>query len=119
MCDIEKYICQPGSLFAPPPQELVRLLPASYLGKLGLFQAPNLIELVVDAYKVREHSPCPPHSFDFVLCYFLASDPVVSNLFFLWRTRRRTGRDERLERGSSSSSSTAQHSTAGIHEPTH
>lgn len=33
-------------------QELVRLLPAAYLGKLGLFQAPSLIELVVDAYKV-------------------------------------------------------------------
>ncbi|XP_075962480.1 integrin beta-8 [Anarhichas minor] len=32
-------------------KELVRLLPGSYLGKLGLFQAPNLIELVVDAYK--------------------------------------------------------------------
>ncbi|TKS88527.1 Integrin beta-8 [Collichthys lucidus] len=32
-------------------QELVRLLPGSFLGKLGLFQAPNLIELVVDAYK--------------------------------------------------------------------
>lgn len=35
-----------------PLQELVRLLPATYLGKLGLFQAPSLIELVVDAYKV-------------------------------------------------------------------
>ncbi|KAL6099914.1 itgb8 [Pungitius sinensis] len=33
-------------------EELVRLLPGSYLGKLGLFQAPNLIELVVDAYKM-------------------------------------------------------------------
>ncbi|TWW65133.1 Integrin beta-8 [Takifugu flavidus] len=32
-------------------EELVRLLPAAYLGKLGLFQAPNLIELVVEAYK--------------------------------------------------------------------
>ncbi|KAG7245021.1 hypothetical protein INR49_023587 [Caranx melampygus] len=32
-------------------EELVRLLPGSYLGRLGLFQAPNLIELVVDAYK--------------------------------------------------------------------
>uniref|UniRef100_G3NT90 Integrin beta n=1 Tax=Gasterosteus aculeatus aculeatus TaxID=481459 RepID=G3NT90_GASAC len=32
-------------------EELVRLLPGSYLGKLGFFQAPNLIELVVDAYK--------------------------------------------------------------------
>uniref|UniRef100_A0AAQ5YBQ1 Integrin beta n=1 Tax=Amphiprion ocellaris TaxID=80972 RepID=A0AAQ5YBQ1_AMPOC len=32
-------------------EELVCLLPGSYLGKLGLFQAPNLIELVVDAYK--------------------------------------------------------------------
>lgn len=52
MCDIEKRICQLDSLFLDP-QELVRLLPASYLGKLGLFQAPNLIELVVDAYKVR------------------------------------------------------------------
>ncbi|KAM8840692.1 integrin beta-8 isoform 2-T2 [Spinachia spinachia] len=31
-------------------EELVHLLPGSYLGKLGLFQAPNLIELVVDAY---------------------------------------------------------------------
>ncbi|XP_029022960.1 integrin beta-8 [Betta splendens] len=32
-------------------EELVRLLPGSYLGKLGLFQAPNLLQLVVDAYK--------------------------------------------------------------------
>ncbi|KAM3858311.1 integrin beta-8 [Diretmus argenteus] len=32
-------------------EELVALLPGSYLGKLGFFQAPNLIELVVDAYK--------------------------------------------------------------------
>ncbi|XP_024862699.1 integrin beta-8 isoform X2 [Kryptolebias marmoratus] len=32
-------------------EELVRLLPGSYLGKLGLFQAPTLIDLVVDAYK--------------------------------------------------------------------
>ncbi|XP_070702620.1 integrin beta-8 [Pempheris klunzingeri] len=32
-------------------EELVRLLPGSYLGKLGLFHAPNLIELVVDSYK--------------------------------------------------------------------
>lgn len=32
-------------------EELMQLLPGSYLGKLGLFQAPNLIELVVDAYK--------------------------------------------------------------------
>ncbi|CAI5690448.1 integrin beta-8 isoform X1 [Oreochromis niloticus] len=32
-------------------EELMRLLPGSYLGKLGLFQAPNLIDLVVDAYK--------------------------------------------------------------------
>ncbi|KAK1880467.1 Integrin beta-8, partial [Dissostichus eleginoides] len=32
-------------------EALVHLLPGSYLGKLGLFQAPNLIELVVDAYK--------------------------------------------------------------------
>ncbi|XP_026156771.1 integrin beta-8 isoform X2 [Mastacembelus armatus] len=32
-------------------EELVHLLPGSYLGKLGLFQAPNLIELVVDSYK--------------------------------------------------------------------
>ncbi|XP_035537737.1 integrin beta-8 [Morone saxatilis] len=32
-------------------EELVRLLPGSYLGKLGLFDAPNLIQLVVDAYK--------------------------------------------------------------------
>ncbi|XP_069550872.1 integrin beta-8 [Brachyistius frenatus] len=32
-------------------KELVHLLPGSYLGRLGLFQAPNLIELVVDAYK--------------------------------------------------------------------
>ncbi|XP_072226966.1 integrin beta-8 [Leuresthes tenuis] len=32
-------------------KELVHLLPGSYLGKLGLFQAPSLIELVVDAYK--------------------------------------------------------------------
>uniref|UniRef100_A0A1A8BUL9 Integrin beta n=1 Tax=Nothobranchius kadleci TaxID=1051664 RepID=A0A1A8BUL9_NOTKA len=32
-------------------EELVQLLPGSYLGKLGIFQAPNLIDLVVDAYK--------------------------------------------------------------------
>ncbi|XP_037549541.1 integrin beta-8 [Nematolebias whitei] len=32
-------------------EELVRLLPGSHLGKLGLFQGPNLIDLVVDAYK--------------------------------------------------------------------
>ncbi|XP_047461690.1 integrin beta-8 [Mugil cephalus] len=32
-------------------EELVRLLPGAYLGKLGLFQAPSIIELVVDAYK--------------------------------------------------------------------
>ncbi|XP_061839205.1 integrin beta-8 isoform X1 [Nerophis lumbriciformis] len=32
-------------------QELVHLLPASYLGKIGFFQSPNLIDLVVDAYK--------------------------------------------------------------------
>ncbi|TNN62341.1 Integrin beta-8 [Liparis tanakae] len=32
-------------------KELVSFLPGSYLGKLGLFQASNLIELVVDAYK--------------------------------------------------------------------
>lgn len=32
-------------------EELVRLLPGTYLGKLGLFQASNLIELVVGAYK--------------------------------------------------------------------
>ncbi|KAM9824147.1 integrin beta-8 [Neosynchiropus ocellatus] len=32
-------------------EELVHLLPGSYLGKLGIFQAPNLIDLVVDAYK--------------------------------------------------------------------
>lgn len=32
-------------------EELVQLLPGSYLGKLGVFQAPNLIDLVVDAYK--------------------------------------------------------------------
>ncbi|KAG7501244.1 hypothetical protein JOB18_043641 [Solea senegalensis] len=32
-------------------EELVRLIPGAYLGKLGLFQAPNIIELVVDAYK--------------------------------------------------------------------
>uniref|UniRef100_A0A4W6EYK6 Integrin beta n=1 Tax=Lates calcarifer TaxID=8187 RepID=A0A4W6EYK6_LATCA len=37
-------------------EELVRLLPGSYLGKLGLFQAPNLIELVLDAYKVQSAS---------------------------------------------------------------
>uniref|UniRef100_A0A3B4EZ63 Integrin beta n=1 Tax=Pundamilia nyererei TaxID=303518 RepID=A0A3B4EZ63_9CICH len=34
-------------------EELIHLLPGSYLGKLGLFQAPNLIDLVVDAYKVQ------------------------------------------------------------------
>ncbi|KAF3707545.1 Integrin beta-8 Precursor [Channa argus] len=32
-------------------EELVRLLPGSHLGRLGHFQAPNLIQLVVDAYK--------------------------------------------------------------------
>ncbi|XP_041823346.1 integrin beta-8 isoform X1 [Melanotaenia boesemani] len=32
-------------------EELVDLIPGSYLGKLGLFHAPNLIELVADAYK--------------------------------------------------------------------
>ncbi|RVE66964.1 hypothetical protein OJAV_G00112610 [Oryzias javanicus] len=32
-------------------EELVRLLPGSYLGKLSVFQAPNLIDLVLDAYK--------------------------------------------------------------------
>nr|XP_057902895.1 integrin beta-8 isoform X2 [Doryrhamphus excisus] len=32
-------------------EELVHLLPASYLGKIGFFQSPNLIDLVVDAYK--------------------------------------------------------------------
>ena len=37
-------------------QGLVDFLPGSYLGKLGLFQAPNLIELVVDAYKVHAHT---------------------------------------------------------------
>uniref|UniRef100_A0A3B5MYJ6 Integrin beta n=1 Tax=Xiphophorus couchianus TaxID=32473 RepID=A0A3B5MYJ6_9TELE len=34
-------------------EELVKLLPGAILGKLGLFQAPNLIDLVVDAYKVK------------------------------------------------------------------
>uniref|UniRef100_A0A3Q2QNR5 Integrin beta n=1 Tax=Fundulus heteroclitus TaxID=8078 RepID=A0A3Q2QNR5_FUNHE len=32
-------------------EELGKLLPASFLGKLGQFQASNLIDLVVDAYK--------------------------------------------------------------------
>ncbi|XP_077405482.1 integrin beta-8 [Vanacampus margaritifer] len=32
-------------------EELVRLLPGSYLGKIGFFQSPNLIDLVVDSYK--------------------------------------------------------------------
>ncbi|XP_033831376.1 integrin beta-8 [Periophthalmus magnuspinnatus] len=32
-------------------EKLVRLLPATYLRKLGLFQASSLIELVVEAYK--------------------------------------------------------------------
>ncbi|MED6286415.1 hypothetical protein CHARACLAT_005721 [Characodon lateralis] len=32
-------------------EELVNLLPGSFLGKLGVFQAPNLIDLVIDAYK--------------------------------------------------------------------
>uniref|UniRef100_A0A3B3DXK9 Integrin beta n=1 Tax=Oryzias melastigma TaxID=30732 RepID=A0A3B3DXK9_ORYME len=41
-------------------EELVRLLPGSYLGKLSVFQAPNLIDLVVDAYKV-ETFHCPFH----------------------------------------------------------
>ncbi|XP_035039560.1 integrin beta-8 [Hippoglossus stenolepis] len=51
---LENYIY---SIFAVEKQqyqwyeELVRLLPGSYLGKLGIFQASNLIELVVDAYK--------------------------------------------------------------------
>lgn len=31
----------------------MNFLPGSFLGKLGLFQAPNLIDLVVDAYKVK------------------------------------------------------------------
>ncbi|XP_059899083.1 integrin beta-8 isoform X1 [Gadus macrocephalus] len=45
------------SIFAVEKQQyqwykaLVSLLPGSYLGRLGHFQAPNLIELVVDAYK--------------------------------------------------------------------
>ncbi|KAM6899428.1 integrin beta-8 [Xenentodon cancila] len=45
------------SIFAVGKQEfqwyekLIHLLPGSYLGKLGFFQTPNLIELVVDAYK--------------------------------------------------------------------
>ena len=42
-------------------QALVHLLPGSYLGKLGLFQAPNLIELVVDAYKVQSPHLLPLH----------------------------------------------------------
>ncbi|XP_029977034.1 integrin beta-8 [Salarias fasciatus] len=51
---LENYIY---SIFAVEKQQyqwykdLVHLLPGSFLGKLGLFQAPNLIELVVDAYK--------------------------------------------------------------------
>uniref|UniRef100_A0AAV2K6D0 Integrin beta n=1 Tax=Knipowitschia caucasica TaxID=637954 RepID=A0AAV2K6D0_KNICA len=51
---LENYIY---SIFAVEKQqyqwyeELVRLLPGTYMGKLGLFQASNLIELVVDAYK--------------------------------------------------------------------
>ncbi|KAM9383686.1 integrin beta-8 [Pholidichthys leucotaenia] len=32
-------------------EDLMHLLPGSYLGKLGHFQAPNLIDMVVDAYK--------------------------------------------------------------------
>lgn len=63
-----------------------------------------------------EHSPCPPHRFDFVLCYFLASDPVVSKLFFLRRTKRRTGRDERLERGSSSSTARLEFPSPRTHQ---
>uniref|UniRef100_A0A8C5HNF2 Integrin beta n=1 Tax=Gouania willdenowi TaxID=441366 RepID=A0A8C5HNF2_GOUWI len=39
-------------------EELVELLSGSYLGKLGLFQAPNLIGLVLDAYKVCVIHPC-------------------------------------------------------------
>uniref|UniRef100_A0A3Q2XTV1 Integrin beta n=1 Tax=Hippocampus comes TaxID=109280 RepID=A0A3Q2XTV1_HIPCM len=38
-------------------EELVRLLPGSYLGKIGFFQSPNLIDLVVDSYKVRTQLP--------------------------------------------------------------
>nr|XP_020443646.1 integrin beta-8 [Monopterus albus] len=51
---LENYIY---SIFAVEKQqyqwyeELVHLLPGSYLGKLGIFQASNLIDLVVDAYK--------------------------------------------------------------------
>ncbi|KAF7661727.1 hypothetical protein LDENG_00253130 [Lucifuga dentata] len=51
---LENYIY---SIFAVDKQqyqwyeELVGLLPGSYLGKIGVFQAPNIIELVVDAYK--------------------------------------------------------------------
>ncbi|KAM9738498.1 integrin beta-8 [Menidia menidia] len=51
---LENYIY---SIFAVEKQqyqwyeELAHLLPGSYLGKLGLFQAQSLIELVVDAYK--------------------------------------------------------------------
>nr|XP_019945947.1 PREDICTED: integrin beta-8 [Paralichthys olivaceus] len=51
---LENYIY---SIFAVEKQqyqwyeELVRLLPGSYLGKLGIFQASNIIELVVATYK--------------------------------------------------------------------
>lgn len=58
MRDIEKVHLS-AKFYSLHPQELVRLLPASYLGKLGLFQAPNLIELVVDAYKVRSTRLAP------------------------------------------------------------
>ncbi|XP_077446305.1 integrin beta-8 [Stigmatopora argus] len=51
---LENYIY---SIFAVEKQqyrwyeELVGLLPGSYLGKIEFFQSPNLIDLVVDSYK--------------------------------------------------------------------
>uniref|UniRef100_A0A672YDX2 Integrin beta n=1 Tax=Sphaeramia orbicularis TaxID=375764 RepID=A0A672YDX2_9TELE len=61
-------------------EELVRLLPGSHLGKLGLFQAPNLIDLVVDAYKVstdqsKGHVFCVPVQVYFNITIGLRSCP--------------------------------------------
>ncbi len=60
-------------------QELVRLLPGSHLGKLGLFQAPNLIELVVDAYKVQSTQLFPLKKITFFLI-FLSYYPIVQQI---------------------------------------
>uniref|UniRef100_A0A3Q0SX57 Integrin beta n=1 Tax=Amphilophus citrinellus TaxID=61819 RepID=A0A3Q0SX57_AMPCI len=65
-------------------EELMQLLPGSYLGKLGLFQAPNLIDLVVDAYKVQSTQLHLPSQ---VLLSFF------SVLFILWT---KMGTNERV-----------------------